>query len=114
MNHLHYSEKRVPLLAMGLYKAVTDCDVPVALMFTRNFAVFFYIIIDSLSASMNAREDGCCWVCQSVTDNHEEFFYPCHCKLHRSCIKQWVAKVGKHCANFYLYCVLCYEGWFVS
>jgi len=39
-------------------------------------------------------EDSCCWVCLEK-DNVQDLFYPCNCKLHRKCIKQWIAKVRR-------------------
>ena len=43
-------------------------------------------------------EDGCCWVCLEA-ENPEDLFYPCNCKLHRKCIKQWVAQVIVMCVR---------------
>ena len=32
-------------------------------------------------------------MCQGVIEDSEDLFYPCNCKLHKKCIKEWVAKV---------------------
>lgn len=42
----------------------------------------------------DSSEEGCCWVCQGVIEDPGDLFYPCNCKLHKKCIKQWVAKVS--------------------
>ena len=47
---------------------------------------------DAIARSSVAGEDGCCWVCLG-NDDPSDLFYPCNCRLHRKCIKQWVAKV---------------------
>ena len=41
----------------------------------------------------DSSEEGCCWVCQGVIEDNSDLFYPCNCKLHKKCIKEWVAKV---------------------
>ena len=42
----------------------------------------------------DSSEEGCCWVCQGVIEDPGDLFYPCNCKLHKKCIKEWVAKVS--------------------
>ena len=49
---------------------------------------------DESGSLEDSSEEGCCWVCQGVIEDNEDLFYPCNCKLHRKCIKQWVAKVS--------------------
>lgn len=34
-------------------------------------------------------EEGCCWVCQDEGDP-SDIFYPCKCRLHQKCLKEWV------------------------
>ena len=41
----------------------------------------------------DSSEEGCCWVCQGVIEDPGDLFYPCNCKLHKKCIKQWIEKV---------------------
>ena len=33
-------------------------------------------------------------MCQGVIEDPGDLFYPCNCKLHKKCIKEWVAKVS--------------------
>ena len=54
----------------------------------------------SIEASSMLQEDGCCWVCLEE-ENATDLFYPCNCKLHRKCIKQWIAKVRVRVGGVY-------------
>ena len=33
-------------------------------------------------------------MCKGVIEDPADLFYPCNCKLHKTCIKEWVAKVS--------------------
>ena len=50
--------------------------------------------VDTDVSLEDSSEEGCCWVCQGVIEDNGDLFYPCNCKLHRKCIKEWVAKVS--------------------
>ena len=50
----------------------------------------------SVEAEEEEEEDSCCWVCLEK-ENVQDLFYPCNCKLHRKCIRQWIAKVRRGC-----------------
>ena len=53
-----------------------------------------YLDSDERGGLEESSEEGCCWVCQGVIEDPGDLFYPCNCKLHKKCIKQWVAKVS--------------------
>ena len=36
-------------------------------------------------------------MCQGVIEDSENLFYPYNCKVHKKCIKEWVAKVIEVC-----------------
>ena len=52
-------------------------------------------VSEDLSGSCESvkSERGECWVCKDSEDS-TDYFYPCRCRLHKKCIRQWVATVS--------------------
>jgi len=61
------------------------------------------------SCESTRSKEGECWVCKDSEDS-SDYFYPCKCRLHRKCIKQWVATRASNTnisEREYLKCQVC-------